>query len=86
MDEKHLFDNPRNVKRLLWLIYAICTGLVLLDFVFHRHVVHDLESIPGFYAIYGFGGCALLVLVAFASYYILRRGSNDAEVNQLKSN
>ena len=64
MDKKHLFDNPRNVKRLLWLIYAICTGLVLLDFVFHRHVVHDLESIPGFYAISGFGGCALLVLVA----------------------
>ena len=64
MDKKHIFDNPRNVKRLLYAVYAICTGLVLIDFVFHRHVTHALEAIPGFYALYGFSGCALLVLVA----------------------
>ena len=64
MDKKHLFDNPRNVKRFLRVVYAICTGLVILDLVFERHVFHALEAIPGFYAIYGFAGCALLVLVA----------------------
>ena len=64
MKKKHVFGNPRNVKRLLRVIYVICAALVGLDFVFQRHVFHAWEALPGFYAIYGFIGCALLVLIA----------------------
>jgi len=64
-DEKsHLFDNPLNVKRILKLLYTICGLLVVLDFVIHRHTYLDIEKIPAFYAVYGFVGCVLLVLIA----------------------
>jgi len=61
---KHLFDNPKNVQRLLTGFYAICTLLVVADFVVHRHITIAWEKIPAFYAIYGFVACVLLVVIA----------------------
>ena len=63
-EKKYLFDNPKNVKRILHLLYASCVLLFALDFVIHRHVVHNWENLWGFYPIYGFVGCVILVLVA----------------------
>jgi hypothetical protein len=60
----HLFDNPANVKLLVRLLVGGCVVLFLLDFVLHRHIVHPWEGLPGFYAIYGFGACVVLVLIA----------------------
>ena len=62
--KQHLFDNPRNVSIVLRSLYIICILLVLLDFILHRHVMHDWEHITGFYAIFGFVACVLLVLGA----------------------
>ncbi len=73
MEKKHVFDNPRNVKRLLRVIYVICAALVGLDFVFHRHVIHAWEALPGFYPIYGFIACAVLVLIAKQMRKLLMR-------------
>ncbi|MDH5354821.1 MAG: hypothetical protein OEY09_10300 [Gammaproteobacteria bacterium] len=64
-DEKsYLFDNPQNVKRILKALYGICAILVILDFVIHRHTYLDIEKLFAFYAVYGFVGCVLLVLIA----------------------
>lgn len=60
----HLFDNPRNVKRLLYILYTCCLVLFLLDFVIHRHIYHHWERLIGFHAVYGFVGCVVLVLIA----------------------
>ena len=60
----HIFDNPRNVERLLKGFYAICILLIIADFVIHRHTTMEWEKIPAFYAIYGFAACVLLVVVA----------------------
>jgi hypothetical protein len=50
-DEKtYLFDNPRNVSRLLLGFYIISAGLFIADFFVHRHTVHPWEGFPGFYA------------------------------------
>ena len=73
MDRKHVFDNPRNVKRLLRTIYVICAVLLGLDLVFQRHVIHDWEALPGFYALYGFVACAALVLIAKQMRKLLMR-------------
>lgn len=66
MDNKkqYLFDNPKNTKRVLHLLYACCALLVVLDFVIHRHVYHSWENLPAFYPIYGFVGCVVLVVIA----------------------
>jgi len=63
-DKKHLFDNPKNVKRILHILYGCCALLFALDFVIHRHSVHPWEPLWGFYAIYGFIGCVVLVVIA----------------------
>jgi len=63
-EKKYFFDNPKNVKRLLYVFYGICVLLFLLDFVIHRHVMHSWENLWGFYPLYGFVGCVVLVLVA----------------------
>lgn len=63
-EKKYLFDKPENIQRLLYFLYACCALLLLLDFVIHRHVVHSWENLWGFYPLYGFVGCVVLVLVA----------------------
>ncbi len=63
-DKQYLFDNPKNTQRVLYILYACCALLVVLDFVIHRHVYHSWENLPAFYPIYGFVGCVVLVFVA----------------------
>jgi hypothetical protein len=72
-EKEHVFDKPKNVKRLLRAIYAICAGLFVLDFFIERHVIHPWEGFPGFYALYGFIGCAALVLIAREMRKVLMR-------------
>ncbi len=63
--KQYLFDNPRNVSILKLSLYIICALLILLDFILHRHVLHEWEHITGFYAIFGF--VAYLVIVQGAN-------------------
>ncbi len=68
-DKKHVFDNPRNLQRLLRVFFAGLVVLFLLDAVVEKHPYFPWEKGFGFYAVYGFIACVLLVLVA---RYILR--------------
>lgn len=61
---QYFFDKPENLKRVLRLFYIICAGLLLLDFVHHRHVMHSWENLWGFYGLFGFVACVVLVLTA----------------------
>lgn len=63
-DNGHFFDKPGNVKKILYGLYTCCAILLVLDLVIHRHVYHNWENLFGFYPLYGFVGCVLLVLVA----------------------
>jgi hypothetical protein len=63
-NELDFFDKPQNVTWLLRIFYALCVLLFLLDFVIHRHIYHQIERVWGFYPIYGFIGCVVLVIVA----------------------
>ena len=62
--KSYLFDNPRNVRRVVFGLVAVCVILAGLDLVLHRHVSHPWESMIGFYAVYGFVACVILVLLA----------------------
>jgi len=75
-EKKYFFDNARNIKRMMHVFYAICIILVLLDFVIHRHVVHSWENLWGFYPLYGFVGCVVLVLIATWMRTFLMRGED----------
>ena len=76
MDDKpkrHLFDNPRNVKRSIYALYAVCAVSLLGDFIVSRHADHPWEALFGFYPLYGFGACVLLVLIAKQMRKVLMR-------------
>jgi hypothetical protein len=64
-----MFDNPRNVTRVVRLLFASCFVLLVLDLVIHRHDsfhegVFTQEAWFGFYPVYGFVACVLLVVAA----------------------
>ncbi len=70
MDEElAMFDHPRNVKRLLYGFFTSVALLLVLDLFYHKHAVFPWEGAFGFYAVFGFVACVILVLVA---KYILR--------------
>lgn len=71
--KEHIFDKRENVKRTLWILYAICAALLFTDFALHRHVTHAWEALLGFYAVYGFVACVILVLVAKEMRKLLMR-------------
>ncbi len=93
-NKQHMFDKPQNVKRLIHSLYAICFVLFMLDFVINRHVNHWLERIWGFYAIYGFIACVILVLIAKwmrtflmreESYYTRNENTGNIDSTQQKN-
>jgi hypothetical protein len=61
---RHLFDKPRNVRLVIRGLILACAVLFGLDGLLHRHVSHPWEGFFGFYALYGFVACVLLVLLA----------------------
>ena len=63
-EKKHFFDDPNNIKRVLYVFYACGVILFALDFVIHRHVYHSWENLWGFYPVFGFVACVILVLIA----------------------
>jgi hypothetical protein len=73
-DERtHVWDDPKNVERLLRVFYLCLAILVVLDFVLDRHVYHPLDRIPAFYALYGFAACWILVVIAKRMRRVLMR-------------
>jgi membrane protein YdbS with pleckstrin-like domain len=72
-DQQHIFDKPENVRRLLWILYLACALLLAADLFIHRHAEHGWEPLWGFYALYGFVACVLLVLLAKQLRKLLKR-------------
>ena len=75
-ERNHFFDDPANVKKVLRVFYVICAVLLLADFAVHRHVYHEWEGLWGFYALYGFVACVLLVLIAKEMRKLLMRAED----------
>lgn len=80
-DRKYWLDEPGNVKKIIWALFAVCAGLFLADAFYHKHPHFEVESFFGFYAIFGFAVCVALVLAAKWMRIILMRSEDyyDAE-------
>ena len=72
-EKRHIFDSKKNVKRVLKALVLASVLTAGADIVYHRHVVHPFEALWGFYAIYGFVACVVLVLLAKEMRKILMR-------------
>jgi len=78
-DRRYLFDNPRNVRLVVRGLLWACILLVGLELVVHRHLSHAWEALFGFYALYGFVACVLLVLLAKEMRKMLMRDEDYYE-------
>lgn len=66
-------DDRRNVDRIFYALCIACGGLVLADFLYHKHAHFDFESVTGFHGMFGFVAYVGLVLTAKQLRKVLRR-------------
>lgn len=71
-----LFDSKESHKRVRIILYVCCGLLIALDFFVPKHGHFMWESWFGFFALYGFVCCVLLVL---AAKYLLRPAMKRGE-------
>ena len=72
-DKKRWLDDPRNVDKLVYALYAVCAVLLGFDFVYHKHVHYAFEHWLGFHAWYGFLSYVGLIFAARALRRLVRR-------------
>ena len=78
-EDRHVFDDPRNVKRVIYGLFTVCGLLLAIDLLdlagvlYHKHVHFDFEKFPGFFAFFGFFLSCALVLTAKALRIFLKR-------------
>ena len=73
--------------KLLWRIYylGLAASLVLDFYWLHTHVLHyhfSFQYIPQFFAILGFAGCILLILIAKGMGFLIVVDEDDADIEE----
>ncbi|MEC8372511.1 MAG: hypothetical protein VXZ99_17070, partial [Pseudomonadota bacterium] len=72
-EHNHSLESPANVRKVIYALFVICAGLFVADWVYHKHPYFVAENVPGFYAIFGFVVCIVLIFVAKWARTILMR-------------
>jgi hypothetical protein len=72
-ERRYWLDDMRNVDKLVYALYVVCAGLLLIDLFVPKHGPFAIEHWFGFYGIYGFVACVGLVLAARALRVIVMR-------------
>lgn len=74
--ELKLFDDPKNVKRILGIFYVSLVALLIADFFIHKHAEFPWEAAPNFFAVYGFVACVLVIFGAKLLRIFMKRDEN----------
>jgi len=72
-------NEPKNIRRLVQALVICCVVLFALDGIIHRHTSHPWEEMFGFYGVYGFVSCVILVLLAKELRKLLMRDEHYYE-------
>ena len=79
-EKKHRLDDPGNVNKIVYTLYAVCALLLAGDFFDYKHIhfKHDNELFNfedwfGFFGFFGFVACVALVLAAKLLRVALKR-------------
>ena len=71
--EQHWLTRPETIRKLWRLFIAVLAAVVLAELLGPREAHFDVERLFGFYALFGFGACAVLIVVAKAIGVFLKR-------------
>jgi hypothetical protein len=71
---KNHLEDPEFIKKLKYFFYISLGITVIIGFFVHPKSHFWWEKIPGFYAIYGFAACVLIIFGAKAlgNYWLKR--------------
>ena len=72
-DQQNWLDRPRSVDKIIRAVAVICLVVVAADFFYEKHGHYSWEEWPGFYALFGFISCVVLVIAAKGLRKILMR-------------
>ena len=82
--KKRIWDDPANVKRLLKFFFLLCGIFFILDLIFFfthkhsdfKHGVFSFDGWFGFFSVYGFISCSLIVIIAKELRKVLMRSED----------
>lgn len=72
-EERTWIDDPKTATKIVYALFAVCAGLVVVDPFVHKHGPFAIEHLWGFYGIFGFLACVGLVVGAKLVRAILMR-------------
>ena len=72
-NKKYWLDQSKNVNKIVYLLYAICAALLIIELFYHKHGHFDFEQWFGFYAWFGFTAYICIVLSAKLLRKIIKR-------------
>ena len=75
-EKDRFFDKIKNIKWVLGVFLVISVITLGIDLFFDRHTDHRFESLAGFYGIWGFVSCVVLVLAAKQLRKLVMRGED----------
>lgn len=79
---KYWLDDKGNIKKLLYVLYAVCAALFVADALYHKHPHFEAEYVFGFYAVFGFVMSVALVLVGKLMQTLLTRDEEYYEKDE----
>ena len=72
-EKSHWIDDKANIDKIWYALIGLCVISVLADFLYHKHVKFNAESIPGMYGWFGLGACVILIFLSKILQSIVRR-------------
>lgn len=72
-EKKYWLDDPANTRKVYIGLWVACVVVMLLDFLYHKHVHYRFEELPGFFSFYGFLGCVGLIFASIGLRKIVMR-------------
>ena len=68
-----MFYDKKVINFIVYLLYALCAAVLLVDVFHHKHGHFTFEEWFGFYALYGFVSYMVIVLSAKQLRKLLKR-------------
>ena len=74
--KKYWLDQPKNINKLVYMLYMVCGVLFLIEFVYHKHGHFQFEQWIGFYAWFGFLAYISIVMGAKLLRKLIKRSED----------
>ena len=81
-NKRYWLDDPRNITKIVWVLVVVCVGLFAADALYHKHPHFAIEEWFGFYGVFGFVMCVVLVLAAKGLRIFLKRPEDYYEPDE----